>query len=165
MNAQSSQSVCDGAGKCVPGATTDCPGNFQCDPATSKCRTMCAVDADCTQNHVCAMDHTCAAPTVGVPTCVDDHTTRAADGHTIALCDPFTCDKGTGACRPTCAAVTDCVAPNVCDTAGACVAPPTQSSGDSGGCATTGARSGSGAWLVALVAIGALRRRRGRSLS
>jgi MYXO-CTERM domain-containing protein len=68
-----------------------------------------------------------------------------------------------------CASVADCVAPNVCNNGSQCVAPPSASPGDSGGCAIAcGAGDDSNArapaWLFSAMAIAAmLARRRRRS--
>src|SRR5262249_7303431 len=48
--------------------------------------------------------------------------TGTCQAATTSMCDPFTC--GTGACKTTCTADTDCVAPNIC-MGGVCTKRPT----------------------------------------
>jgi MYXO-CTERM domain-containing protein len=71
------------------------------------------------------------------------------------------CRSDTGKCATTCASVADCVAPNVCNSSGQCVA-PAASSGSSGGCraAPGGASNWGGVWLLGVTLLARRMRRR-----
>ncbi len=89
-------------------------------------------------------------------TCVDEHTSNGVGGQHD--CAPYVCDvSGSGACKTTCASVSDCYAPNVCDSTGACV-PPQQS--NSGGCAMGGSDGRDGSVVALILAALCVRRRR-----
>src|SRR5262249_21778767 len=44
--------VCDGAGRCQPGATVIC-APFNCDPSTNQCFPSCRADTDCVAGQKC----------------------------------------------------------------------------------------------------------------
>jgi hypothetical protein len=164
MNAMETASSCDGKGTCVVVMPVECPGSFACADATT-CKTACVTDADCIQGFACGMDGKCS-PKSGK--CGPDGHSVVDTGGTVKACDPFACSGG--ACRMTCGTISDCAPPNVCDTNGQCVAPPTsQDSGSSGGCAIAFGESHEShdrASLFVLgfvaVVVGAARRRRAR---
>jgi hypothetical protein len=156
-NALATVSTCDGAGKCSASAAQACAGNLQCDATTGKCKTACATDADCTGGFVCGADHTCGAR--GGATCDGDHVVKNPGGADVD-CAPYKCDGPR--CRGNCASVADCVSPNICDTTGHCVAAPSQTSGDSGGCALAPGNASSGGAASALAVVLALAVRRKR---
>jgi hypothetical protein len=148
---QENQRRCDGAGQCS-GGLRSCPGNLLC--GASSCQTSCSTDADCVTGYDCGADGKC-----GVPTCVDDATSRSSRG-VVSSCLPFKCDT-SGACKLVCSSVDDCIAPAVCNEDGRCIAFVDPSDR---GCAT-GRRAPADAWwllVVAGVAVRAMRRTRRR---
>jgi hypothetical protein len=130
-----------------------------CDTATNACKTTCASDSDCGK----AGDHCVMGQCVTASTCdKDGHTTVDPTG-ARKDCAPYACNAG--ACVTACGTVADCASPNVCDTSGHCVAPPsTSDAGSSGGCVVgrAAAPSGFGGGAGALVAFAALARRNRR---
>jgi hypothetical protein len=93
-------------------------------------------------------------------TCFDTHTAQDSVGNKTA-CDPFGCSGG--ACLHQCESLQDCVAPNVCDPSGHCVAPPSNRE-SSGGCSAAPTRDGAGsmfAWLAVVAAAAIAWGRRG----
>ncbi len=165
-------SACDSQGGCMVGSTRACPANLVCDPMAQKCKTACAVDADCTPagSFVCdQVKHQCA-PTAGATCSTDATSVVPPGGGAPTSCAPYVC-SGTG-CLQKCTSVSDCIAPNVCDTTGACVAPAAANgaTGDSGGCsvASAGANGERGgfAWAaLAGIGIAVMARRRKRAVS
>ncbi len=162
-------SACDSQGGCKVGATQPCASNLVCDPMANGCKTSCASDSDCTPAGKYACDsvtHQCV-PVAG-PTCSSDGLNLIPPtGGVGTPCAPYKCSGN--ACVIHCNSVSDCTAPNVCDSTGACIAPAAANgaTGDSGGCsvasgATAGVRSDV-AWLAVVgvgLAFGRIRRRR-----
>jgi len=153
---QTLSAACDGKGNC-PAAVTK-----RCDPygcTADACKTSCAADADCASGYHC---ETTNGQCVRASTCDGDHTTTSSDG-AKKDCTPFKCES-SGACRSSCASSAECVAGHVCDPAsGKCIA-PNASSEDGGGCAFSAVGRGDTALVVvALAAVGLLRKRRPRA--
>ena len=151
-------SACDGTGTCAPEAATPCPGNFACVGAA--CMTSCATAGDCASGFDCA-GGTCQP--IGGSVCSSAHTSTtgvAGDAGSSSDCSPYACVQGTGKCATTCTSVADCVAPNVCNPTGKCVA-PVASAGSPGGCTTApgGTSEGRGTiWLLGAALLAALLR-------
>jgi hypothetical protein len=129
------------------------------------CKAACATDNDCKNGYGCSSGQ--CTPKTGAKCGPDGHSVIDPSGMT-SDCSPFTCAGGQ--CNKMCASIGDCVAPNVCDPTGQCVA-PAQGNGDtgsSGGCAVVAgdARDRSfGAWALVGVAAAIAtvsRRRRAR---
>jgi hypothetical protein len=73
--------------------------------------------------------------------------------------------QSTGKCATTCTSVADCVAPNVCNRSGRCVA-PVVSEGSPGGCRMAPGRASEGRsafWLVGAALVATRRRLRSRT--
>lgn len=149
-------STCDGRGACVIDAPRGCAGNFVCQDATA-CKTACAADTDCAEGYRCEGDKC-----LPIALCEERFVTK---GTQRIDCFPYTCEQ-SGACRVTCASVSDCVAPTVCSLDGQCVDPPPP---PETGCAASPARpSGvdAGGLIAALGLLGVCitrRRRAGRT--
>ncbi|MGZ3456831.1 MAG: hypothetical protein ACXVEF_44910, partial [Polyangiales bacterium] len=149
--------TCDGKGACSA-TPSPCAGNLAC-ASTTACRDACTDDTHCAAEYRC--DAGKCVPKQA--SCIDDgQRSIGADG-TVTDCGLFLCGS-TGACLTTCTGSSNCRAGAVCDSASStCVATPPSAS-DDGGCAF--GAPGSGRWAlgaVALLAFGALRRRRARS--
>ncbi len=155
-------SACDGSGRCVARPPVAC-SPYTCDDAT--CRSSCARDADCVEGFRCESTTGACLPTTG--RCLDEDTFEAND-RTVVECAPYKC--GSGACRQSCSASSDCVLGTVCDTRqgqGTCVPAEAGTGGRSeGGCGcrvaprppiTMGA-----AWLLGALVLEGRRRRRRR---
>jgi hypothetical protein len=126
--------TCDGKGACVAGATHSC-NDFACSSDGTKCKTTCAVDADCAAGFTCS-----GGACVPSATCVDDHTAKTSGSPQD--CTPYVCQNG---CKTSCASNADCVAGDVC-TGGKCVPP------SSSGCSCSAADDGAGTWVTGLLA-------------
>ncbi|MBI2393103.1 MAG: hypothetical protein HYV09_26195 [Deltaproteobacteria bacterium] len=143
-------SYCDGVGACRVAEPKSC-APFACDAAA--CRTTCDTDAHCSAGNVCKG----AACVPNTARCSSDGLASIDEG-TVKPCGNYRCNNGV--CATNCAATTDCAPGAVCDS-GTCVV-PTNDGEDSGGCsAGRRASSGGGALAGLLLALGALRRRRG----
>ena len=154
-------SACDGTGTCAPEAATPCPGNFAC--VGTACKTGCATTSDCASGFGCTGG---ACEPTGGSVCSGPHTAMNTTGGAgvggSTDCSPYICQSGTGKCATACTSVAECVAPNVCNPSGQCVA-PAASSGSSGGCmaAPGGASEGGGAvWLLGVALLTRRMRRR-----
>jgi hypothetical protein len=138
--------ACDVAGSvgtCTPVSGTPHGTRPAC--ASSACTCDGTATAQCTNNG--------AACDIAV--CVDDHTSHSPDGSTND-CTPYNCDA-TGACATACTTVDDCVAPNVCDPNGKCIALPDQMND---GCGCRAAPSRWSLMWIGIVAFVVLRKRR-----
>ena len=143
-NATETESLCDNTGACVAQTPQPC-NNFVC-ADTSKCKTICATNADCANSLNCMNDGTCGTGA----SCVDDHTSKGADG-VAKECAPYQCDRlGTGSCKTSCNSIDDCLSPNICDGTGECAAAPSSD----GGCNLAPERPPW--WLLGLSMIGVL---------
>ncbi|MGZ3418113.1 MAG: Kelch repeat-containing protein [Polyangiales bacterium] len=149
---ESRQSFCDGAGACVDPTKTKCEP-FAC--GATACKKACAADADCAAGFTCA---TRTGKCVFGAKCDGDHTVVVPDAPSID-CTPYRC--AGAACVAKCATSDDCLPGTTCDVAsGACV-PTNGASDSSSGCAVgTSSADGGTAWLVALLGLSSMRRRR-----
>jgi MYXO-CTERM domain-containing protein len=118
------------------------------------CDTSCSGDADCIGG-----DHCVNGSCISGSTCDKDGHTSIDPSNNRKDCSPFLCVNGN--CASSCATVSDCVPPNVCDPSGQCVLSSASAPSDSGGCALGGTSKGAGgaAWLFVVAAIAAARRR------
>ena len=122
---------------------------------------LCTSNADCVAPNTC---DTASGKCVASGKCdVDGFTAVSADGATKTDCRPFRCNA-SGACITECTTSSECVAPNVCDTASkTCVAPAAPGdSGDSGGCSAGRGGSTLGGAFLLVAALGMIARRRRR---
>jgi hypothetical protein len=147
---------CDGKGTCAAATPRACKP-YSC--ALDACKDKCTSNADCQAPATC---DTASGTCINSGKCEDDgYTAVSADGAIRRDCRPFRCDP-SGTCKETCTTSTDCIAPNVCESASSkCVAPPSEESGSEGGCSTTTARAGLSSYLFLLVACAFMARRAG----
>jgi MYXO-CTERM domain-containing protein len=154
-------SECDNRGECVTGTAAACLGSLLCASA-STCKTSCVSASDCVSGYTCSGGK--CTPSASGAKCIDGQTSQsAADTGDAGItdCAPYTCEQSTGKCQQMCTSVSDCVSPAVCNASGQCVAPPSSSSGGSGGCSfTPGASTEAGSWMLVGLALLATRRRR-----
>ncbi len=152
-------SSCDGAGACKAATPRPC-APYGC--ASGACKTSCATSADCDANGYECSAGSCVprAPS----TCSGDGAAMIVNG-TEQACTPFRCVGER--CKEVCSSSDDCSGGFVCEAASRqCVVAP--ASTDSGGCAMSRPRQGSGAesstawWLGLAVALAARRRRAAR---
>ena len=144
---------CDEKGGSTTDATGDC-GGLRCADAHA-CRTTCASDDDCIQDHVCI------AGDAGTPTCVKldgplcdgDKTLRrpVADGGDVVCADHYACPAGAKACLTECASVSDCVDGLVCNAKHECV--ETLEAPELPSCSTSPTPRRGGAPLAAIAAL------------
>lgn len=157
---QTSPASCDAKGDCPAVATTAC-APYACDVATPTCKKTCATSADCAPGSKCdASIGKCASASV----CSGDNLSVISPGEAAISCGAFVCSAG--ACLKSCATVSDCAAPDVCDPSGACVPPPNNEVGASCSAARSVGAASSSAWalLVLALPIACCARRRRRSL-
>ncbi len=148
-------SNCDGAGECVEGGKSSC-GNYAC--GAEACLTSCSSDADCRGGFGCT-DADCV-PKTGQ--CVDSDTSQNSLGD-VEECAPYVCSTSSGLCAIECRSSVDCVSGFVCNTATDKCEKASGGADDAGcGCRVAGgssANSFAGIGWLALLALGALRRR------
>ena len=138
------------SGFCVAGVCC----NESC---TGSCRTC--MSGTCQETASCGD----AAPPLAGPTCDGDHRIKE-DGKPDIDCTPYKCNGS--ACRTDCASANDCVEPTVCSYSGQCIPPPVVKPASESlfGCTASSRPASSTAALgliLALMAAGALRRKRG----
>jgi hypothetical protein len=150
--------VCNGDGSAEP-QEVSCAG-FRCDDGESGCRTSCSSDDECLLDYICE-NAVCSA--LEGPSCDGEHTVRIPSGDDTD-CTPFTCDVDSDACRDRCSSINDCVAPAVCNTAGACVTAPQAPEVASCSCELPGGAQRDDAprwlWLAAVAGLAGLWRSR-----
>jgi hypothetical protein len=154
-NGTATRSTCDGKGKCVALAPTDCPTGGACDGDT--CRIgACSEPRHCRSGFTCK-DGTCVQ--AGTATCSNDlrESISTVDGSRVA-CAPYLCDPTRGTCRETCSVTDDCAAEAACDAARRVCTP--RATEDEGGCSYGRRTSDVSLWIVSLAAAMALARRR-----
>jgi MYXO-CTERM domain-containing protein len=157
---------CDG-----DGGHTEAPascGGFACqDPHT--CRTSCADDGDCIQDHICVFSAPGAAtgtcqPLTG-PLCDGDVTLRrpSDSGGNLPCPDHYACPTGATACNTSCFSVLDCASGYGCDDSHTCEGPLPAPSLPSCDCSTPGGDRAPSPAALAFVALAiAVSRRRRR---
>jgi hypothetical protein len=163
-------SVCNGSGTCAAGTPAACPGNLTCASDGAACKASCATDTDCANGFGCS-GGTCT-PEVGA-VCSGPHTSMNVNGDAgnggTRECEPYLCDRGTGACKTRCASVADCVAPEVCNASAQCVTAPNAmaaTANGSSGCQVAPAPASGGGWAwVSALAVMSIARRRPRRRS
>jgi len=146
---------CDGAGSCGAAKRTSCEP-YDCD--TDVCKTGCAANADCAAGYECKESK--CVPAIEATCSTDGLSSLLRDG-TTTPCAPYRCGTD-GRCLRGCAKSDDCAPGRLCEAA-ECKDPATviPDTSDSGGCSTGGTpRATTGALIVLLAAVGALRRRR-----
>jgi len=119
-------SRCDGAGACIPGATSACePYHCGEGDGSDSCATTCGDHTDCVQSHYCRRDFCVPRPDAG-ERCLSD--AACASGHCV---DGFCCDEacdepcrscGAGGLEGACVVVSDAPDPGSCDGDEACSA-------------------------------------------
>lgn len=142
--------ICDGQQRAECAGTVGPCGEFACGPE--------ACLESCTGNDECATGYHCDNGTCVAGQC-DGATATTADGE-IVDCSPYTC-RPDGTCKTSCSDVSDCQSPSACDFDGRCVPRPPTDAASSCDCSTSGGRAPSqAAWLLGVLAIATLRRRR-----
>jgi len=136
----------------------------ECGPANT-CLGTCGKAGECIgagTGTMCARNRCVSASSgVGPAFCAGPGAKCNTDDAVPFDCAPYTCEPAFGACRNSCAASLDCANGFVCDVPSkSCVPAPVIASEDDGGCAIGRRDARSAAWLVALVAALAVRRRR-----
>jgi hypothetical protein len=136
MGSYTSESTCDGKGKCNAGSSRGC-APFVCNSGGTACFDSCTTSAQCMAPRQC-MDGKCGLKDDGA-TCSDP--SECKNGHCV---DGFCCDTAcTEVCkscaltgkRGVCSAIPD----DVADDGGGCVASPESSCGNDGKCNGAGA--------------------------
>jgi len=148
--------ACDGAGKCATPDPVPCTP-YACDAAApSGCKSTCATDDDCAADYKCE-----AGACIQGAKCSDDRSQSIDKTGVAKDCKPYRCGSD-GKCATSCATSDDCASGTACDAnAKACVIYTVDDAGGDGGCGCTTPGRGRdyGYAVLALIALGALRRR------
>lgn len=146
--------VCDADGACVDSSPIPC-GNYAC--GETECLTACAHARDCAAGFSC-VGGSCQ-PTASK--CSDDRRSSVTEDDVTTLCTPYVCDASSGSCKTECTTVDDCASGSVCNASKSCV-PVSDSKSEAGGCGCNvpGKPSPRATWLLLLVGLGLVGRRR-----
>jgi MYXO-CTERM domain-containing protein len=142
--------ICDGQQRSECAGTVGPCGEFAC--GAEACLESCTGNEECATGYHCD-DGACVAGQC------EGATATTAEGE-IVDCSPYTC-RPDGTCKTSCSDVSDCQSPSACDFDGRCVPRPPSDVASSCDCTTSGGRAPSqAAWLLGVLAIASLRRRR-----